>query len=141
MWPKTTWPSAVAGPVAAKALQCDSSGADRALLGRLAKPPAFEAGRGGLERVFEEVGLDVGVDRDEVEQIERPAVQGRSGRRGSVGDPLHLLEIFGIESAQEQGIGQQPQVLPGVGRRCVLRYRASSPTKRAISGAISRPCW
>ena len=90
-------------------------GPNRPLLGRLAESPAFQAGRRGLEGVFEKVGLDVGVDRDEVEQIERPAVPLGAGRRGPVGDSLHLLEVFGVESAQEQGIGQQPQVLPGVG--------------------------
>ncbi len=90
-------------------------GANRPLLGRLAKPPAFQAGRGGLEGVFQKVGLDVGVDRDQVEQIERPPVPLGPGRRGPVGDSLHLLEVFGIKSAQEEGIGQQPQVLPGVG--------------------------
>ena len=50
-------------------------GAHRALLGGLAEPPAFQAGGRGLERVFQEVGLDVGVDRHEVEEIERPPVR------------------------------------------------------------------
>ena len=72
--------------------------------------------RGGLEGVFQEVGLDVGVDRDQIEQIERAPVPAGAGRGRSVGDPFHLLEVFRVESAQEEGIGQEPQVLPGVER-------------------------
>ncbi len=85
-------------------------GASRSLLGGLAEPAALQAGRRGLEGVFQEVGLDVGVDRHQVEQIERPALPLGPGRGRAVGDSLHLLEIFGVEPAQEEGVGQQSQI-------------------------------
>ena len=55
MWPKTILPSAVAGPVAAKALQCIGLGGDWAACGRLAEPLALQAGRRGVEGGVEEV--------------------------------------------------------------------------------------
>ena len=91
-------------------------GPDGPLFGRLAESPAFQTRRRGLEGIFEEVGFDVGIDRDHVEEIDRPAVVPGPGRGGSVGDPLHFLDVFRVEPAQKQSVGDQPQVVPGVGR-------------------------
>ena len=108
IWPKTTWPSAVAGPVAAKALQCDSWGARLGLAGRARGRAGLRDRSAVASRAFSrKFELDVGVDRDDVEQVERPAVELGPGGRGAVGDSFHLLKVFGVESAQEEGIGQQ----------------------------------
>ena len=68
MWPKTIWPSAVAGPVAAKALQCSGWGGVGAASWGSRKRAAFEPVGRGLKRAVEEVDLDLGVDRHQVER-------------------------------------------------------------------------
>jgi hypothetical protein len=50
-------------------------GTPRALLGGLPEPASLQAGGRRLERVLEEVRLDVGVDRDDIQEIDRPAVE------------------------------------------------------------------
>ena len=60
--------------------------------------------------------VDDRVERRHVEQVERPALVPRPGACRAVGDPLHLLELLGIETAQEQQVGAQAQARPP-GRR------------------------
>ena len=111
-----------------------------ALFGRLTVSPAFEAGSSRLQRLVKKRGLDVGVERHHVEQIERPAIEFRARRGGTVGDTLHFLEVFAVESSQEEGVGDQPEVVPGV-RGCPdAAIAASSPINSDISFAIKRPC-
>ena len=50
---------------------------------------------------------------DDVEEVDRPAVEGRPGGRGAVGGPFHFLQVLFIVSAEEQGIDQHPVGLPG----------------------------
>ena len=141
MWPMTTWPSAVAGPVAAKALQCDSWGRVGPCLGRLAEPPALQPRRRGVEGTIKERGLDVGVERDDIEQVDGPPVELGPGRGRTVGDPLHLLEVLGVESSA--GTVRWPASAGRARRRpapwCCDTWPARS-MNRAISGAIKRPC-
>ncbi len=87
---------------------------DGHFFGRLAESPAFKTRRRGLHGVLEEVGFNVGIDRDHVEEIDRTAVVPRPGRGSAVSDSLHFLDEFRVESTQEQGVGDQPQVVPGV---------------------------
>ena len=69
--------------------------------------------QGGIERL----DLRPGIEGDDVEQVEWPAVEARPGGAGAVGDALHLLEVFLVVAAQEQGIDQGARRLPAVGRR------------------------
>ena len=77
---------------------------------------ALQTCRGGVEGVVEEGGFDIGIDGDDVQEIERPALKLRTCRGGSVGDAFHLLEVFGVELPQEKRIGHQPHVAPAVAR-------------------------
>ena len=72
MWPKTILPSAVAGPVAAKALQCSAFAAGIVLGFGRCQSQAFEAGRRRFERVVERLDLGPAVERDDVDQVDRP---------------------------------------------------------------------
>src|SRR5439155_24557395 len=69
---------------------------------RLPEALRLQARRRRLQGALEEVHLDVAVEGDDVEQVNGPAVEGRPGGGGAVGDALHLLEVFRVEAAQEQ---------------------------------------
>ena len=125
MWPKTTWPSAVAGPGRREGAAVRLLGAHRALARAGSRNlPAFQAGRRGLEGVFQEVGLDVGVDRHEVEQDRaagRPTwPRPRPPRRRFPSSPR------GIRSRIGAGTGRRPGAAGPARRRSgalLLRYR------------------
>ena len=85
-------------------------------VGGFAELFAFEARRRGLERGVEEFELDVGVDRDHVEEVNRSAKEPGPGGGRAVGDPLHLFEIFLVVAPQEEGVDHRPGLSPGVGR-------------------------
>src|SRR5205823_8835819 len=62
------------------------------------------------------------VNGDDIDQVNRPALELRSGGAGAVGDALHLFEELAIEAAQEQGIGDGSRQLPSLaGRLRTLR--------------------
>ena len=75
MWPKTILPSVVAGPVAAKALQCIGLGAGFGVRPAQRKAYAFQPGRRGLQGRVERLDLGPGVEGDDVEQVDGPAVE------------------------------------------------------------------
>ena len=84
-------------------------------LGRLVESPAFQSCGRSLERVVKERRLDVGIDRHNIQKIDRPAIAPGTSRGGPVGDSLHLLQVFTVESSQEECIGDQTQIAPGIG--------------------------
>ena len=87
----------------------------------LAERLPFEPVGAGLQGAVEEVGLDVGVDRDDVEQVEVSAVEGRPGGRGAVGGPFHFLQVLFIVSPEEQGVDER------AGRSPAFAGRAGAP--------------
>ncbi len=112
MWPKTMWPSAVALPVAAKALQWSSCGAcGRGSSGSLktfgSRPVAVASSAESRNSISMSELI-----ADDVDDVEQPALEpGPRGGR-AVGDALHLLEVFRIISAEEQGIGERADLIP-----------------------------
>ncbi len=116
MWPIIAWPSAVAAPVAANAEQCDS-GSWRGPFCRFPEDLTFQTGPGGVEGLVHEGTFDLGIDRDDVEEVDRPALDLGTGRGGSIGDALHFFEQLAIILPEKEGIGQVTQFLPSVGRR------------------------
>ncbi len=118
MWPKTILPSAVAGPFAAKA-PCNARGREgRRRFGTGRVQPSRPLGVAS-ECGVEEFQLDVGIHRDDIEQVERAAVEPGAGRRGAVGDPLHFFKVFGVVTPRgrgrcDHGCGPRPGVDGGL---------------------------
>ena len=80
--------------MAAKALQCiglGSTGVWPALARKLAP---FEAGRRRVEGRVERLDFGPGIEGDDVDQVDRPAVEAGADGAGAVGDALHLFEVF-----------------------------------------------
>ena len=115
MWPKTILPSAVAGPTAAKALQALRLGLHRSLPFSLDAAQALQAGRLGGEALVEGHDLGPGVDGDDIDEVDRPAVETGAGRAGAFGDPLHLLQVLRGVAAEEQRVDEGAGGLPAVG--------------------------
>ena len=116
MWPKTILPSAVAGPVAAKAEQRSFFGTGGFVVLRVLEALAFQSGRRGVQGAVEERDLDVAVEGDHVDQVDGPAVELGAGRGGAVGDALHLFEELRVVPPQEQGVDEHAERAVGLGR-------------------------
>ena len=117
MWPKTILPSRGGLAVGGEGATVHRLGARLGPRRILGKTHAFQSGRRGVQGGIERLDLGPGIEGDDVEQIELPAVEARAGGAGAVGDALHFLEIFLVVAAQEQGIDQGARRLPAVGRR------------------------
>ena len=124
MWPKTILPSRVAGPLAAKAVQCIGLGGDCAsgesCRKRLPSRPSA---------VASSAGSSVSISGQELRATMSIKSRGRPSNRalpraGAVGDALHFFEIFLLDSGA--GTGHWP----GSGR--------ASSRRRAISGSAQR---
>ncbi len=72
----------------------------------------FETVGRGFERAIQEVDLDLGVERHQIDQVERAAVELRPGRRGAVGDALHLFKVFRIILTQEKRTDEGAHLAP-----------------------------
>ena len=75
----------------------------------------FEAGRAGCKGIVEGFEFHPHIEGDDIDEIDGPTVVSRAGRGRAVGDALHLVEDFTLELAEEQGIHERAQVLPGCG--------------------------
>src|SRR5205823_2305286 len=69
----------------------------------------------GEQAVVERLDLGPGVEGDYVEQVDAPAVEAGAGLAGAVGDALHLLEVFLVVAAEEEGVGEGAGELPRLG--------------------------
>ena len=114
MWPKTILPSAVAGPVAAKALQCSGWGrGGRASWGSRKVRPSRPLGVASSALSRKSTSISELTATMSTRSSGRPS-NLRPGGGGAVGDALHLLEVFGVVAAEEQGVDQGAHLLPGV---------------------------
>ena len=72
-----------------------------------------------------EFDLDVGIDRDDVEEVERLAVELGIGGGRAVGDSLHLLDVFRIITSKKKCIGERADMRPRRGG--ILRFATCHP--------------
>ena len=124
MWPKTILPSAVAGPVAAKALQCSAWGRGFGL-----GVPAESASPSRPVGVASRAASSVSISGQTLRATMSIRSMGRPSKRapaaaGPVGDALHLFEKLLVEAAQEQGVDE----------RCACAARPSRGRLGALHG-------
>ena len=128
------------GGEGAAVLGCGRAARPRGGLAEALRPPGRSA---WLEGGVEGVDLDARqLSATMSSEVERPAVERGPGGGGAVGDALHLLEVFRVEPAQEQGVDQRAHVAASASAGA-LRLRMAAKQRRrkpAISGASSRPC-
>ena len=89
------------------------------------EPLAFQAARGGHQSLVEIGEFASRIDDRHIKQVESPTVPAGPGRRGPVGDPLHLFAAFAAVLPEEEGIDQAAGFLPAcavVGMAAGLRH-------------------
>ena len=116
MWPKTTEPSAVAGPTAAKAEQWSPSwpwgGRRPEGLSKVfdSNPSAVRRGRGSRKST----SISELIATMSRRSTGRPSKVAPAAR-GAVGGPFHFLQVLFIVAAEEEGVDERPGRLPAGG--------------------------
>ena len=90
---------------------------------------------GHQQRVVHGVDLVRGVERDDVQHVERAPMRARAGGVGTFGDALHFLHLLGRKAFLKQTPRHRAVLRPGCGRR----LRAPELGQRAdVGGDLGR---